>query len=78
MIKGLHHNAYRCRDSEETRQFYAVNGEQPFRSWRALPYLALLAIKWRLYGAKCQICFNPLISSGTPHRPERACRFSLP
>ncbi len=22
MIKGLHHNAYRCRDSEQTRQFY--------------------------------------------------------
>ena len=22
MIKGLHHNAYRCRDSELTRQFY--------------------------------------------------------
>lgn len=22
MIKGLHHNAYRCRNSEETRQFY--------------------------------------------------------
>lgn len=22
MIKGLHHNAYRCRDSEETREFY--------------------------------------------------------
>ena len=22
MIKGLHHAAYRCRDSEETRQFY--------------------------------------------------------
>ena len=22
MIKGLHHNAYRCRDSEETRNFY--------------------------------------------------------
>jgi catechol 2,3-dioxygenase-like lactoylglutathione lyase family enzyme len=22
LIKGLHHNAYRCRDSEETRQFY--------------------------------------------------------
>ena len=21
-IKGLHHNAYRCRDSEETREFY--------------------------------------------------------
>ena len=22
MIQGLHHNAYRCRNSEETRQFY--------------------------------------------------------
>jgi catechol 2,3-dioxygenase-like lactoylglutathione lyase family enzyme len=22
VIKGLHHNAYRCRDSEETRKFY--------------------------------------------------------
>jgi catechol 2,3-dioxygenase-like lactoylglutathione lyase family enzyme len=22
MIKGLHHNAYRCKDSEETRKFY--------------------------------------------------------
>jgi catechol 2,3-dioxygenase-like lactoylglutathione lyase family enzyme len=22
MIKRLHHNAYRCRDSEETRKFY--------------------------------------------------------
>lgn len=22
MIRGLHHNAYRCRDSMETRQFY--------------------------------------------------------
>ena len=22
MIKGLHHNAYRCRNSEETRSFY--------------------------------------------------------
>ena len=22
MIKGLHHNAYRCRDLEETRGFY--------------------------------------------------------
>lgn len=22
MIKGLHHNAYRCRDSEQTRAFY--------------------------------------------------------
>ncbi len=24
MIRKLHHNAYRCRDSEQTRQFYEV------------------------------------------------------
>ena len=24
MIKGLHRNAYRCRDSEETRGFHEV------------------------------------------------------
>ena len=23
MLKGLHHNAYRCRDSEDTRKFYS-------------------------------------------------------
>jgi len=23
MLKGLHHNAYRCKDSEETRKFYS-------------------------------------------------------
>jgi catechol 2,3-dioxygenase-like lactoylglutathione lyase family enzyme len=29
MIKGLHHNAYRCRDSEETRKFYEQFLELP-------------------------------------------------
>jgi len=29
MIKGLHHNAYRCRDSEETRIFYEEFLELP-------------------------------------------------
>ncbi|MBL6932502.1 MAG: VOC family protein [Rhodospirillales bacterium] len=29
MIKGLHHNAYRCRDSEETRVFYEEFLELP-------------------------------------------------
>ncbi|MEX2615801.1 MAG: VOC family protein [Alphaproteobacteria bacterium] len=29
MIKGLHHNAYRCRNSEETRQFYEEFLELP-------------------------------------------------
>ncbi|HSK41609.1 MAG TPA: VOC family protein [Arenibaculum sp.] len=29
MIKGMHHNAYRCRDSEETRRFYEDFLEMP-------------------------------------------------
>lgn len=29
MIKGLHHSAYRCRDSEETRKFYEEFLELP-------------------------------------------------
>ncbi len=37
MIKGLHHNAYRCRDSEETRQFY--------EDFLGLPLAGALAIK---------------------------------
>jgi catechol 2,3-dioxygenase-like lactoylglutathione lyase family enzyme len=48
MIKGLHHNAYRCRDSEETRAFYEdflglrlvsafeINADAPERGTRAL------------------------------------------
>lgn len=37
MIKGLHHNAYRCRDSEETRAFY--------EDFLGLPLASALAIK---------------------------------
>lgn len=37
MIKGLHHNAYRCRDSEETRKFY--------EDFLGLPLSAALWIK---------------------------------
>lgn len=37
MIKGLHHNAYRCRDSEETRNFY--------EDFLGLPLAGALAIK---------------------------------
>lgn len=29
MIQGLHHNAYRCRNSEETRKFYEEFLELP-------------------------------------------------
>ena len=36
MIKGLHHNAYRCRDSEQTRQFY--------EDFLGLPFANALAI----------------------------------
>jgi catechol 2,3-dioxygenase-like lactoylglutathione lyase family enzyme len=37
MIKGLHHNAYRCRDSEETRKFY--------EDFLGLPLASALAIE---------------------------------
>ncbi len=36
MINGLHHNAYRCRDSEETRKFY--------EDFLGLPLVSSLAI----------------------------------
>ena len=36
MIQGLHHNAYRCRDSEETRKFY--------EEFLGLPLVATLEI----------------------------------
>lgn len=37
MIKGLHHNAYRCRDSEETRRFYEELLGLPLKSAIELP-----------------------------------------
>ncbi|NKB34342.1 MAG: VOC family protein [Pseudomonadales bacterium] len=37
MIKGLHHNAYRCRDTEETRKFY--------EDFLDLPLMHVLEIK---------------------------------
>jgi catechol 2,3-dioxygenase-like lactoylglutathione lyase family enzyme len=37
MLKKLHHNAYRCRDSEETRRFY--------QDFLGLPLAATLHIK---------------------------------
>ncbi len=44
MIKGLHHNAYRCRDSEETRQFY--------ENFLGLPLAGVLEIKESKTGRK--------------------------
>jgi len=44
MIKGLHHNAYRCRDSEETRKFY--------EDFLGLPLAGTLEIKETKSGRK--------------------------
>ena len=46
MIKGLHHNAYRCRDSEETRCFY--------EDFLGLPLVHTLEIKETLSGRKTE------------------------
>ena len=46
MIKGLHHNAYRCRDSEETRRFY--------EDFLGLPLSHTLEIRETLSGRKTE------------------------
>ena len=46
MIKGLHHNAYRCRDSEETRRFY--------EDFLGLPLINTLEIKETMSGRKTE------------------------
>ena len=47
MIKGLHHNAYRCRDSEETRRFY--------EGFLGLPLSGSLDIRETMTGRKTQV-----------------------
>ncbi|MGH6793387.1 MAG: VOC family protein [Methyloceanibacter sp.] len=47
MIKGLHHNAYRCRDSEETRRFY--------EDFLGLPLTSALAIKTTKTGDRANV-----------------------
>jgi catechol 2,3-dioxygenase-like lactoylglutathione lyase family enzyme len=44
MLKKLHHNAYRCRDSEETRQFY--------EDFLGLPLATTLWLEQSLTGRK--------------------------
>ncbi len=46
MIKGLHHNAYRCRDSEETRRFY--------EEFLGLPLAHTLEIRESMSGRKTE------------------------
>lgn len=45
-IQGLHHTAYRCRDSEETRQFY--------EDFLGLPLTVTLEIGETKTGRKCE------------------------
>jgi catechol 2,3-dioxygenase-like lactoylglutathione lyase family enzyme len=47
MIKGLHHNAYRCRDSEETRRFY--------EGFLGLPLSGALHIKESMTGRRTDV-----------------------
>ena len=46
MIKGLHHNAYRCRDAEETRTFY--------EDFLGLPLSHTLEIRETMSGRKTE------------------------
>jgi len=45
-IKGLHHNAYRCRDAEETRKFY--------EDFLGLPLAHTLEIRESMSGRKTE------------------------
>lgn len=47
MIKGLHHNAYRCRDTEETRRFY--------EGFLGLPLAGALRIRESKTGRKTDV-----------------------
>src|SRR5712664_2170331 len=47
MIKGLHHNAYRCRDSEETRIFY--------EDFLGLPFAHALNIQTTMTGRETNV-----------------------
>jgi catechol 2,3-dioxygenase-like lactoylglutathione lyase family enzyme len=47
MIKGLHHNAYRCRDSEATRRFY--------EDFLGLPLASTLEIRETQTGRKTDV-----------------------
>ena len=47
VIKGLHHNAYRCRDSEETRAFY--------EDFLGLPLMHVFEIKQTKTGRESKV-----------------------
>lgn len=47
MIRGLHHNAYRCRDSEQTRRFY--------EDFLGLPLVEAFEIRQTQTGRRTQV-----------------------
>jgi catechol 2,3-dioxygenase-like lactoylglutathione lyase family enzyme len=47
MLKGLHHNAYRCQDSEETRAFY--------EDFLKMPLVGALDIETTITGRKAGV-----------------------
>ena len=66
MIKGLHHNAYRCRDSEETRKFY--------EDFLGLPLVNAFEIEQTMTGRKTgAACCTPS-SGSTTARASRSSR----
>ncbi len=72
MIKGLHHNAYRCRDSEETRSFY--------EDFLGLPLAASLEIEESKTGRSDQHAAHVLPARRrrriSPSSKRRTCRSS--
>jgi catechol 2,3-dioxygenase-like lactoylglutathione lyase family enzyme len=64
MIKGLHHNAYRCRDSEETRRFY--------EDFLGLPLAGSLDIRETKSGGSRRCCTRS--TSSTTARISRSSR----
>ena len=66
MIKGLHHNAYRCRDSEETRRFY--------EDFLGLPLVHTLKIEETMTGRKTGAGSTTAHASPSSRRPT--CRSS--
>jgi catechol 2,3-dioxygenase-like lactoylglutathione lyase family enzyme len=80
MIKGLHHNAYRCRDSEETRKFY--------EDFLGLPLVHTLLIKETKTGREAKVlhtfyrmddgsCLAFFEAPGEPFEFKRQADFDL-
>ena len=81
MIRGLHHNAYRCRDSEETRRFYEdflglplVNAFEIHESKSGRPTSVLHSF-YRMDDGSCLAFFEV---PGTPFEFKQQHDYDLP